>query len=220
MIKGTHPVLKREYILLCAHYDHLGIKRNCDDRDTIYNGARDNGMGIVSLISAAKVLSNNPTARSVVFVAFTGEEEGMCGSKYFIKHPPLNLNDIKFVLNNDGGGYNDTAVVRVAGLDKTTGKESIIKACASAHLGCLPYPAELQYLCLLSDNAPFAKIGIPSVTMSPGFDKVDEDILKYVHTVADEADDHFDYFYLRKFAEAYTLAAIAMANSNTHLELR
>jgi len=103
-------------------------------------------------------------------------------------------------------------------MEKTIGKERIINACASVHLKCLPYPAELQYLYFLSDNAPFAEIGIPAVTMSPGFDKVNEDILKYVHTVADEADDHFDYCYLRKFAAAYTLTAIAMANSNIRLK--
>ncbi|MFC2082305.1 M20/M25/M40 family metallo-hydrolase, partial [Bacteroidota bacterium] len=153
----------------CAHYDHLGTIENSSSGDSIYNGARDNGMGVVSLLTAAKILSANLPARSVIFAAFTGEEEGMRGSKYLIEHPPFPLDAIAFVLNNDGGGYNDTTLIRVAGLKKTTAEEIITKACISTGLTCLPYPKEYQYLYDLSDNAPFAVFGIPAVTISPGF---------------------------------------------------
>jgi Zn-dependent M28 family amino/carboxypeptidase len=90
-IGGCDPSLKDEYVLLVAHFDHLGIIANASDSegDSIYNGARDNGIGTVTLISAAKVLASHPPARPIILLASTGEEEGMIGSKYFLIIPPL-----------------------------------------------------------------------------------------------------------------------------------
>ncbi len=88
-IEGKDPGMKNEFVLLCAHYDHLGAGRlkGSTDTDIIFNGARDNGMGTVALICAAKAFAIKPTARSVVFIAFTGEEEGCLGSQYFVENP-------------------------------------------------------------------------------------------------------------------------------------
>jgi Zn-dependent M28 family amino/carboxypeptidase len=72
-------------------------------------------MGITSLLYAAKEFSKETHLRSVIFLATTGEEEGMQGSSYFINNCPVPLNAIVFVLNNDGGGYNDTTLIRIGG---------------------------------------------------------------------------------------------------------
>lgn len=213
-IEGKDPRLKNEFVLLCAHYDHLGAGhfKGSTDTDIIFNGARDNGMGTVALICAAKAFAVTPPARSIVFIAFTGEEEGMLGSRYFVETPLLPLNKIVFVLNNDGGGFNDTTCIRIAGLEKYPLKKSIHNAVEKYKLSALPYPSELQYLYELSDNMPFARKGIPAVTVSPGFDQVDDEILQYIHTVEDEADDAFNYAYLLKFTRAYISISRAIAD--------
>lgn len=214
-LEGKDPRMKNEFVLLCAHYDHLGAGRlmGSNDTDIIFNGARDNGMGTVALICAAKALAIKPTARSLVFIAFTGEEEGCLGSQYFVENPLISLNKIVFVLNNDGGGFNDTNLIRIAGFERISTKETITEAVSKYGLSVLPYPIEIQYLYELSDNMPFARKGIPAITVSPGFDKIDDEILKYIHTVEDEADDKFNYPYLLKFTRAYISIVRAIADS-------
>jgi Zn-dependent M28 family amino/carboxypeptidase len=216
-VEGKDPGMANECVLLCAHYDHLGTGRfkGSTDTDIIFNGARDNGMGTVALICAAKALALKPTSRSVVLIAFTGEEEGCLGSKYFVENPLIPLEKIVFVLNNDGGGFNVTHLIRIAGLERVSQKERIKKAADKYGLSALPYPSELQYLYQESDNMPFACKGIPAVTVSPGFDKVDEEIRKYIHTVDDEAGDTFNYTYLLQFTRAYISIARALGNTPT-----
>jgi Zn-dependent M28 family amino/carboxypeptidase len=214
-LEGSDSGMNKEFVLLCAHYDHLGAGRfkGSTDTDIIFNGARDNGMGTVALICAAKAFAIKPTARSVVFIAFTGEEEGCLGSQYFVENPLLSLDKILFVLNNDGGGFNDTNLVRIAGLERYSLKKIIIEAADKYELSVLPYPSELQYLYELSDNMPFVRKGVPAITISPGFDKIDDEILKYIHTVEDEAEDTFNYSYLLKFSRAYISIARAIADT-------
>jgi Zn-dependent M28 family amino/carboxypeptidase len=100
LLPGHDPQLKQEYIVLSAHLDHLGIGRPIHG-DAIYNGAMDNAAGIASLIEAAKALSAQPIKRSILFIAFTGEEEGMLGSQYYVAHPTVKLKDIVAAINMD-----------------------------------------------------------------------------------------------------------------------
>lgn len=205
-IQGSDSSLKKEYILLVAHYDHLGIISNpiTPFSDTIYNGARDNGIGVTALLFAASEFTKGSTPlRSIIFLASTGEEEGMLGSSYFIEHCPVSIHDIAFVLNNDGGGYNDTTLIRIGGKNEINLPSTAWKTSAATGLNYLSYPGELQYLYKEGDAIQFAEKGIPSITISPGFDKIDDEILKYVHKPADEADDSFNYVYLTKFCMAF-----------------
>ena len=216
-IEGSDPLLKDEYVLLVAHFDHLGIKAKTIDseEDLIYNGARDNGIGTVTLISAAKVLASHPPARPVIFLASTGEEEGMIGSKYFFNNSPVEKRKIVFVLNSDGGGYNDTTLVRTGGSLKVNLSNKIVEGLSHGGLKCLPYPPELEYLSdERSDCLPFLQSGIPSITFSPGFDKIDDEITRYVHTTKDKAGDNFNYSYLLKLCKAYITVARIVADNN------
>ena len=121
LIEGTDAVLKNEYIVLSAHYDHVGIGKEggapYTETDSIFNGARDNGMGTVALIAAAKSLAANPPKRSVLLLACTGEEMGMLGSAWFVDNPPVPLEQMVYNLNNDGAGYNSTEHITVIGLE-------------------------------------------------------------------------------------------------------
>src|SRR5262249_12525836 len=86
-LRGSDPVLKDSYVLVTAHYDHLGIRAGADD--TIYNGANDDGSGTVSVIELAAALTSLKTRprRSIVFMTFYGEERGLLGSRYYGQHP-------------------------------------------------------------------------------------------------------------------------------------
>jgi Zn-dependent M28 family amino/carboxypeptidase len=101
LLEGSDPRLKHEYLLLSAHLDHLGVGRPVNG-DTIYNGAMDNAAGIASLIETAKALTlGTRPRRSIVFLAFTGEEEGELGSQFYAHYPTVQRSKIVAELNMD-----------------------------------------------------------------------------------------------------------------------
>ena len=114
-IPGTDPNLRRQYIMLSAHYDHIGIAdapAEVDGRlDSIYNGARDNATGTAAVIAAARYFGKYPPKRSVLLVLFTAEEEGELGSKYYTDYPLVPPNKTVFDLNVDNAGYNTTNAI-------------------------------------------------------------------------------------------------------------
>ena len=107
-IEGSDSVVKNEYIVIGAHYDHWGWGgkgSGSKKKDTIaiHNGADDNASGVAGLLSILEELSNSKIKpkRSIIFVAFSGEEEGLLGSKYFVDHLPVNKDAVKVMLNMD-----------------------------------------------------------------------------------------------------------------------
>jgi len=212
--EGSDSILKKEYILLLAHYDHLGVKNDVNKMnvDSIYNGARDNGIGTTSLLFSAKKLAKMKSKRSIIFLATTGEEEGMLGSEYFFNNCPVPTKSIVFVLNNDGGGFNDVTKIRIGGKNEINFPQNFWRQKEEMNIKILPYPKELNYLYALGDNITFAKKGIPSIIVSPGFDKIDEDIIKYIHKPCDEIDENFNFSYLLKFSKIYTLLGLKLSN--------
>lgn len=216
VIKGTDPELRDEYVVVTAHYDHLGKGSNlpgATGEDSIFNGARDNGMGVVALLAAARALSLQAPRRSAVFIAATGEEQGLLGSSYYVNHPAIPLKQNVFVLNTDGAGFSDTEVVTVFGLSRTSARSLIEAACSPFKLEAVPEPVENKDLFYRSDNLPFAQKGIPALTFSPGFRTMDDATLKYYHRPDDEAGDDFDYLYLLRFSQAFVSTVRALANT-------
>lgn len=211
MVEGTDPELKNEYILLSAHYDHIGYKTGTHGEDSIYNGARDNAIGVAAILSAAQGFGKYPPKRSVIFLACTGEEKGLLGSKWFAENPPVALHKIVYNLNIDGGGYNDVTKVSIVGLHRTTAEKHLISAVHDFGLEPIADPAPEQNLFDRSDNVSFAAKGIPAPTFSTGFTSFDEEIMKYYHQVTDEAES-LDYDYLAKYFLSYVLAARRIAN--------
>ncbi len=99
VVEGSDPVLKNEYVIYVAHYDHLGVAENGD----VYNGADDNGTGTVALIEMAKAfqqLEEKPK-RSIIFLWVTGEEIGMFGSRYYVNYPLFPLEKTVACINID-----------------------------------------------------------------------------------------------------------------------
>ncbi|HEV7351409.1 M28 family peptidase [Telluribacter sp.] len=217
-IEGSDPKLKDEYILLTAHYDHVGVGKQGGQPytagDSIFNGARDNAFGCVALLSAAEALAKTPPKRSVLIVAVTGEELGLLGSRYYASNPLLPLNKCIFNLNSDGAGYNDTSAVSVIGLNRTGARSEIEVAAKAFGLDVVADPSPEQGLFDRSDNVNFALKGIPAPTFAPGFRKFDQDLMKYYHQASDNPDT-VDFGYLLKFSQAYTYATRLIADRPT-----
>ncbi len=217
IIEGTDPELRKEYVLLTAHYDHVGAGKNGGGsytaQDSIFNGARDNGMGTVALISAARALAQAPPRRSAIVLAVTGEELGLLGSQYYSEKPLIPLNQVIFNLNSDGAGYNDVSYVSVVGYGRT-GTDALVEAGANIFgLDVFPNPAPEQNLYDRSDNVSFASKGVPAIQFTPGTTGFDEKIGKYYHQVADNPDT-IDYDYLHKFCQAFARTARLIADDD------
>ena len=211
VVEGTDPKLKDEYIIYSAHYDHVGIGTPDETGDTIYNGARDNAVGTTTVLSMAENLAKYPTKRSALFILFTGEEKGLLGSEFYVENPVLPLNQMVYCFNSDNAGYNDTSLISVIGLTRTTAENNIFSAAETFGLKAIEDPAKEQGLFDRSDNVNFAKKGIPAPTFSLGFTAFNGDVTKYYHRPGDEAQT-LDYDYLLKFFRAYILAGRNIAN--------
>lgn len=211
MVEGTDPELKDEFIIYSAHYDHLGIGKPNAEGDSIYNGARDNAVGVVTVLSAAESIAKNPTKRSALFILFTAEEKGLLGSKYYVENPLLPLNKMVYCFNSDNGGYNDTSLATIVGLERTTAGVHMKKAAETFGLKAIDDPAGEQGLFDRSDNVNFARKGIPAPTFSLGFTAFDAEIGKYYHQQADNPET-IDYDYMEQFFRAFVLSARLIAN--------
>ncbi len=123
-IKSNNKQFKDEYIVIGAHYDHLGFggkntASRMPDTIAIHNGADDNASGVASIIELAKQFAKdkNKLKRSIIFVSFSGEEMGLLGSDYFVKHLPVKKEQIKAMINIDMlGRFNkDTKKLEIGG---------------------------------------------------------------------------------------------------------
>lgn len=105
IIEGKNPSLKNEYVIIGAHYDHLGYggpsSRYAGKKYKIHNGADDNASGTAGLLELASRIAGNPLERSVLFVAFTAEEMGTLGSTYFVKSSLFNKKNTQAMINMD-----------------------------------------------------------------------------------------------------------------------
>lgn len=211
MVEGTDPKLKDEFVIYSAHYDHNGVGKPNAENDSIYNGARDNAVGTVTVLSAAENIAKYPTKRSALFILFTAEEKGLLGSKWYVEHPIIPLEQMVYCFNSDNGGYNDTSIATIVGLNRTTAGHHIINATSEFGLKAIDDPAGEQGLFDRSDNVNFAKKGIPAPTYSLGFTAFDAEINKYYHQTSDNPDT-LDYDYLEKFFKSYVLSCRLIAN--------
>ncbi len=210
-LEGSDPKLKDEFMIYSAHYDHIGVGKPNAENDSIYNGARDNAVGTVTVLSVAENIGKYPTKRSSLFILFTGEEKGLLGSKYYSENPMMPLNKMVYCFNSDGAGYNDTTKITIFGLHRTNMGQHIIDAGNEFGLTVIDDPAPEQGLFDRSDNVNFAAKGVPAPTFSLGFTAFDDEINKYYHQVTDNPES-LDYDYLVKFFKSYVLSSRLIAN--------
>lgn len=179
----TGKTKPNEYVIFSGHYDHLGIGKP-ENGDSIYNGANDDAAGITAVILLAnyfKQIDNNE--RTLIFAAFTAEEIGGFGSKYFSQQfdpkQVMAMFNIEMVGTESKWGKNSAYMT---GYEKTDMGKILQQNLKGTSFTFYPDPYPAQNLFYRSDNATLARLGVPAHTISTS--KMDTE--KYYHTVDDE----------------------------------
>ncbi len=175
-VVGVLPGSKRpgEFVVLTAHWDHLG-RALAFSGDAIFNGALDNATGTAGLLELARAFGTvRPVPeRSVVFVAFTGEEYGLLGSEYYADHPTVPLNKVAGGINIDGmsvtGRTHDVVVV---GYGSSELEEDLRVAAAKQGRVLVEEPTPEKGYYYRSDHFNLAKKGVPMIYAKSGIDSV------------------------------------------------
>jgi leucyl aminopeptidase len=223
IINGTDPSLKDQYIVLSAHFDHIGIRKGLKP-DSICNGADDNASGVCTLIGIAKSIkqSKKKPGRTIVLAAFSGEEAGMRGSRFFISNPSVPLRNVYADLNFEMTGHSEYL-----------GKNKYyMTGCLISNLDDIieSYKGETDFqlvdtisianrLFYSSDNIAFSRIsvsdditqGIPSGTFATSA------ITDYLHGVNDEA-ELFDFDNMANLVSYFSSLVIWLSNNKTEIE--
>ena len=168
VIRGNDPVLKDEYIVLGAHYDHLGWK--VVDGDTVvYNGADDNATGSASIIEIGRnlVSEKENLGRSVILVAFDGEESGLIGSRHFLKDSTVMPHDVKLMFSLDMVGMAEAHKgVDLKGIALLDDSDYLVGELAAKYdLNITKVNRSIEQR---TDTAPFGDKGIPAVAVYTG----------------------------------------------------
>lgn len=174
-LEGNDPVLKNEFVVIGAHYDHLGSTNG-----SYYPGADDNASGSAALVEIAAALARIQIylARSVVFLFFDAEEDGLCGSEYYVDHPLYALASTVYMINLDMVGYLRNNALELTDANGSTWGRNTLAALAPKYGLAVTFP-ECGYEC--SDHAPFYNAGIPSLMITTGLEDV-------YHKTTDTAD--------------------------------
>lgn len=172
-----------EFVIFSGHYDHIGILEPVG-QDSIANGADDDASGVTAIISLAKHFKKaGNNERTLIFVAFTGEEIGMYGSKYFSNH--INADDVTAMINIEMIGkdakFGENSLY-VTGFNQSNLATLMQQEVANSKFKFFPDPYPTQQLFYRSDNAILAALGVPAHTFSTV--QIDQDDL--YHTVKDE----------------------------------
>ncbi len=178
ILPGSDANLKDQAVLYTAHYDHLGIRPEMPG-DNIYNGADDNatGCGILMELAHAFALSAQRPRRSILFAAVTGEEQGLLGSEYLGKHPPIPAGKISLDLNYDDlPPLGEPQEVEVSGSERTTFYPEVKSLAEVFRLAIRPdsHPEAGHYY--RSDHFSLARVGIPSFSINEGMKYKGHDI--------------------------------------------
>lgn len=136
LLPGEDPALKDQYIILGAHFDHLGMGgpgsgSRAVDTIGIHHGADDNASGVAMMLELAKEFAGTKGShkRSIIFLSFSGEEEGLLGSKHFVDDPGINLAGVNAMLNLDMvGRLNETNNLQISGVGTATGLKDLVYA--------------------------------------------------------------------------------------------
>jgi Zn-dependent M28 family amino/carboxypeptidase len=173
-LPGSGP-LADEAVLIGGHYDHLGVGTPVNG-DSIYNGAADNASGTAAMLTTAESFSHSGirTGRSLVFMAFAAEESGLLGSTAYAESPTIPLKRIAAVLNVDVMNLSGrTRDVSALGVDQSSLGEMFTRAAAAEGLRVTTNEeALIKGSFFRSDHFPFAKAGVPALSLESGTDFV------------------------------------------------
>ena len=171
-LEGSDPALAGQAVLITAHYDHKGIGPAIKG-DSIYNGAEDNASGVAAMLAAAQALAQvTPRPkRSVLFIASTAEESGLLGSEAYVRAPLIPLDRTAAVVNIDGANVRGaTRDIAALGADRSDLGGTFAAAARAESLTATGDPDPTKGSFFRSDHFPFARAGVPSVSIESGID--------------------------------------------------
>lgn len=211
-IEGSDAKLKDEYIIIGAHYDHIGISSKSNHlNDSIMNGADDNASGTAAVIAVAKAFAEagKKPARSVIFMLFTAEERGLIGSDYYTKNPLFPLEKTVAMINMDMVGRNGNDTLYVIGEKYNPELAALVNAkIPKTELKKTEMKMDLYGS---SDYYPFYKKGISAIGFTSG---LHEDY----HRVGDNP-DKINHIKVRRIAQLAYRVAWKVANTNTYFTI-
>jgi Zn-dependent M28 family amino/carboxypeptidase len=233
LIEGSDEELRDSYIIVSAHYDHLGIGEAVKG-DSIYNGVFDNAAGTAAVLELAKVFASKSirTKRSIIFLLLTGEEKGLLGSIYYTDHPIKPLYKTIANINIDGVASFDIFKSIVAvGSEYSTLKNNIEHSAEKMNLSIVPIPSQFveSESFNRSDQIAFANAGIPSVLVLDAPDYVNisktDAIEKFIyynqnvyHTPFDDLQQPINYDAVNQHLELLFDIIYSLANSESEPE--
>ena len=169
LLKGHDAKGETEFVVLSAHWDHLGIGPKVDG-DSIYNGAEDNASGTADLLAVARAAADAPCLRrSLLFAFVTAEESGLLGSQYLAEHPVVPLTQTVANLNLDGGNLlGRVKDLNVLGDTKSTLGPQLATRLQPRGIKIVPEAFPERGAFYRSDHFMFAKAGVPSISIGAG----------------------------------------------------
>ena len=206
MLPGSSRNLKDEAVIYTAHYDHLGIRPDMPG-DDIYNGAADNATGCGILLELARAFSvaKERPERSIIFASVTAEEQGLLGSEYLGKHPPIPAGKIALDLNyDDVKPLGAPEEVEVSGAERTTFYPWVQATAKEFRLAIRPDARPEAGHFYRSDHFSMARVGIPSFSINEGMkykghpeswgmEQEREYVEKHYHQPSDEYHPEMDF---------------------------
>ncbi|WP_299555699.1 M20/M25/M40 family metallo-hydrolase [Seonamhaeicola sp.] len=210
-VEGNDPKLKNEFIILGAHYDHIGTAKAVNG-DTIANGANDDASGTVAVMEWAKYFAKSKSnKRSMLFTLYAAEEMGLKGSGHLAKRLKKENLNLYTMINLEMIGVprsEEEKMAYITGFDRSNIADKLNTYAKSEIIGFFPKAKEYQ-LFMRSDNYPFyQQFGIPAHAIST-FDFTN---FEYYHHVDDEA-DKMDYAHMTRFINSMIPAIEGMTNS-------
>ncbi len=206
LLPGGDPRLKSEAVLYTAHYDHLGVRPDMSG-DNIYNGANDNATGCGVLLELARSFSQSRELprRAIIFASVTAEEQGLLGSEYLGKHPPIPAGKISLDLNfDDLPPLGAPEEIEVSGAERTTFYKTVEATAKDFRVVIRPdaHPEAGHFY--RSDHFSLARVGVPAFSVNEGIKykghdeawglKQDEEYnQKHYHQPSDEYHPSMDF---------------------------
>lgn len=171
MIEGNDPSLRHEYIVLGAHYDHIGFEPLKEGEERVFNGADDNASGVAMLIELARYFGEHPekTARTLIFIAFDAEEIGLRGARHFVENSGLDdISAIRLMFSLDMVGmYESNNGVDIKGIGTVSDGTVLALELSERHgIRLKNTSAEIERR---TDTWPFGEAGIPAVHVFTGY---------------------------------------------------
>jgi hypothetical protein len=213
VLPGSDTKLKDTFVLLTAHYDHIGV-RPSGTGDRINNGANDDASGVATVLALAEAFARSPQKprRTLVFMTYFGEEKGLLGSRYYAAHPVFPLRDTVANLNFEHMGRTDDSegsrVGRITstGFTYTTLEKGLKDAAGAAGLEAWTDEKKSDGFFGSSDNRPLAGAGVPAITLAVAW------IFPDYHNVGDEW-EKLDYSNMEKAVRACGVLAWRVADA-------